>query len=252
MSREAGIADVLKERLGALTPEDIDRALEVFRLNLDHAAAAQLQSCVHCGLCAESCHYFLATGDFRDHPAHKLNLIAAVFRNYFTPSGRMFSGVTGAKPLDAAMLEQWVDALYGRCTLCGRCHLNCSIGIHTPVLARAARAALTSIGLIPPELKSTIDRALETGNNMGIEPIEWTETVEWLTDELRTETGDPAAELPLDKSGARLFYAVNPREPKFFPLSLVDVLLQILRCDELRLLQRRGRRRRNHHPPHRG
>ena len=221
MNAEVKSADILQERLAALTPADIERALEVFRANLDHAAAAQLQSCVHCGLCGESCHYFLATGEFKDHPAYKLNLIAAVFRNYFTFAGKALPGVVGARSLDAAMLEEWVDALYGRCSLCGRCHLNCSIGIDTPLLARAARAALAAIGLIPPELKSTIDRALETGNNMGIEPVEWTETVEWLTDELRTETGDPAAELPLDRSGARLFYAINPREPKFFPLSLV-------------------------------
>lgn len=214
-------ADALRARLDALTPEEAERALAVFRENLDHAAAAQLQSCVHCGLCRESCHYALADGEPADHPAHKLNLVAAVFRYHFTAAGRLLPAMVGARPLDAATLEEWVDSLWGRCSLCGRCHLNCSIGIHTPQAVRAARAAMTAIGLIPPELRSTIDRALETGNNMGIAGEDWTETVEWLTDELRTETGDPAAELPLDKAGARCFYAVNPREPKFFPLSLV-------------------------------
>lgn len=214
-------ADVLQARLDTLTEADVQCALEVFRLKLDHAAAAQLQSCVHCGLCAGACHYALAQGEPADHPAHKLNLIAAVFRYHFTLPGRALPGMVGARPLDAAMLAEWVDALWGRCSLCGRCHLNCSIGIHTPQMVRAARAAMTAIGLIPPELRSTIDKAVETGNNMGIAGEDWTETVEWLTDELRTETGDPAAELPLDKTGARCFYAVNPREPKFFPLSLV-------------------------------
>jgi len=221
MNAETRPKDILGERLAALKPGDVGKALEVFRSNLDHAAAANLNSCVHCGLCAETCHYFLASGEIADHPAYKLNLIASVFKNYFTFAGKALPGVMGSKPLDKAMLEEWVDALYGRCSLCGRCHLNCSIGIHTPSLVRAARAALAAIGLIPPELKSTINRALESGNNMGIAQNEWTETVEWLTDELRTETGDPAADLPLDKNGARMFYAVNPREPKFFPLSLV-------------------------------
>ena len=218
---ESRPVDALRARLAALTAEEAVRALEVFRRNLDHAAAAQLQSCVHCGLCAEACHYALAGGEPADHPAYKLNLVAAVFRAHFTDVGRILPGVVGARPLDARMLEEWIDALWGRCSLCGRCHLNCSIGIHTPRMVRAARAALTSIGLIPPELKSTIDRSLESGNNMGISGEDWAETVEWLTDELRTETGDPTAELPLDKSGARCFYAINPREPKFFPLSLV-------------------------------
>jgi Fe-S oxidoreductase len=214
-------ADALQARLDALTAEEVERALAVFRENLDHEAAAQLQSCVHCGLCAGTCHYALTHGEPADHPAHKLNLVAAVFRYHFTLPGRLAPGVVGARPLDARMLEEWVDALWGRCSLCGRCHLHCSIGIHTPQMVRAARAAMTAVGLIPPELRSTIDKALETGNNMGIAEGDWTETVEWLTEELRTETGDPAAELPLDRAGAHCLYAVNPREPKFFPLSLV-------------------------------
>ncbi len=56
---------------------------------------------------------------------------------------------------------------------------------------------------------------------MGILRQEWLDTVHWLEEELQMETGDPAARLPVDQTGAKLFYTVNPREPKFFPLSLL-------------------------------
>ncbi|GAG30310.1 unnamed protein product, partial [marine sediment metagenome] len=52
---------------------------------------------------------------------------------------------------------------------------------------------------------------------------DWIETVEWLEEELQQEARDKQAVLPLDKKGARLFYTVNPREPMFFPLSILAV-----------------------------
>jgi len=56
---------------------------------------------------------------------------------------------------------------------------------------------------------------------MGILKEDWVETVKWLEEELQEEVGDKKARLPLDEKGARLFYTVNPREPMFFPLSIV-------------------------------
>ncbi|MCJ7497795.1 MAG: (Fe-S)-binding protein, partial [candidate division Zixibacteria bacterium] len=43
----------------------------------------------------------------------------------------------------------------------------------------------------------------------------------WLSEELQVEVGDPQANLPVDKPRTELLYTVNPREPKFFPLSLL-------------------------------
>ena len=50
--------DALEARLEALTDEDLARGLALFRAKLGEAEAAYLQTCVHCGLCAESCHYY--------------------------------------------------------------------------------------------------------------------------------------------------------------------------------------------------
>jgi Fe-S oxidoreductase len=79
----------------------------------------------------------------------------------------------------------------------------------------------SSAGLVPPELQSTVMMAVEQGNNMGIPRQEWLDTVAWIEEELQAETGDPQARIPIDAKGARLLYTVNPREPKFFPLSLL-------------------------------
>lgn len=207
--------------MDSLTREDLQKALGVFREKISSEYAAYLNSCVHCGLCAESCHYYVAEPEVESIPAHKLNLVTSVFKRYFTSAGRLAPGLVGARDLDQEMLRKWIDSLFGRCSLCGRCSINCSVGLNIPYLVRAARSAMASVNLVPPNLDSTVATAVKTGNNMGIPKEEWIETVRWLEGELRSEVGDEQARIPIDEKGARLLYTVNPREPMFFPMSIL-------------------------------
>ncbi len=209
------------EPLEMIGPDQIQTALKVFLSKIGASEAAAAQSCVRCGLCADSCHYHLSDGEQASMPAHKLNLVLSVFKRHFTRVGRLLPGLIGARALDQAMLEEWVDTLYGRCSMCGRCTINCTSGINIASLVRAARSAMASIGLVPTELQSTVNAALESGNNMGIAQNDWLDTLDWIEEELQAETGDPEARIPIDQPGKRLLYTVNPREPKFFPLSLL-------------------------------
>ena len=212
--------DALEARVQALTDADLQAGLDAFRGKLREAEAFAIDTCVHCGMCAESCHYYRMEPEVENIPAAKLEMVKAVFQRHFTPSGRYLPALVGAKDLDRDMARAWVDAMFGRCSLCGRCSINCTVGIALPRIFRAARAALGAMGLVPPDLQATVDNSLLHGNNMAITKDDWIETVQWLEEELQAETGDPGARIPLDKQGARILFTVNPREPKFFPLSL--------------------------------
>ncbi|MCX6830066.1 MAG: (Fe-S)-binding protein [candidate division Zixibacteria bacterium] len=213
--------DPLDARIDAIGPEEIRKALQILSEKIDSRAAAYLNTCVHCGLCADSCHYYLSNGEIESVPAYKLNLLLSAFKRYFTFLGRHAPSLGGAKDLDREKLREWIDSLYGRCSLCGRCTINCSVGIDISRLIRIGRSVLASIDLVPPDLQATVNTALEKGNNMGIPRTEWLETVQWLEEELQQEVRNAAARLPIDQKNARYLYTVNPREPKFFPLSLV-------------------------------
>ncbi|HUS87144.1 MAG TPA: (Fe-S)-binding protein [Bacteroidales bacterium] len=69
-------------------------------------------------------------------------------------------------------------------------------------------------------LNGKYDKALEKGNNMGIGEDKLTDTLEWLEDDLKMEVNDDNDEIPLNREGARVVYTLNPRELKFFPLSI--------------------------------
>ncbi len=215
--------DPFTEKIEQLSAADREKALKAFGEKINREFAVYFNSCVHCGLCADSCHYYLTDHDIHSLPAYKLNLVVGIFKKYFSVMGKGMPGWVGAKSFDNRMVKEWVDSLYGRCSLCGRCSLNCSIGINIAALIRAARGALTAIGLVPPGLQSTIATAVEKGNNMGIKKDDWLETASWLEEELQAELNDPAARIPMDQEGARYFYTINPREAMFFPLSISAV-----------------------------
>lgn len=200
--------------------EKINKALKVLSEPKDGKLVTYLNSCVHCGLCAESCIYYLATKEERYIPAHKVDLISSIYRRYCTFTGKHFPKLTGARQLDEALTEEMTDQLFGSCTLCGRCTKHCSIGIDIAYLVREGRKMLTEMNLVPAALQSTINNAINTGNNMGIPVEELTDTLSWLEDELKDEVNDPAASIPLNVPDVNILYTLNPREPKFFPLSI--------------------------------
>jgi Fe-S oxidoreductase len=211
------------QKIKDLTEKDYQKILETLKEKIHFDYAAYLNTCVHCGLCADACQYYLTYNDPESIPAYKLNLVSKVFKKYFTFLGKKVPGLNKAEDLNEKVIREWVDSLFGRCTLCGRCSINCTMGINIFYLIRAARSALAAVGLVPLGLQSTVNTAVETGNNMGISKEDWLETVEWLEEELQQDMGDPVSMLPIDKKSARLMYTINPREAMFFPLSISAV-----------------------------
>ncbi len=196
------------------------KALEALEKRLGGRLRTHLNSCVHCGLCGESCHYYLSYGDPRFIPGNKVHQIARLYRRYHTALGRLLPRWIGARELDDETIEEMVDVIFGGCTMCGRCSIHCSIGVDIPFLVRTARTMMVEMGLVPKGLQSTVDAAVTTGNNMAIPREELVDTLQWLEEDLRMEVGDESAAIPLDAVGKHILYTLNPREPKFFPMSI--------------------------------
>jgi Fe-S oxidoreductase len=203
-----------------LSEDKRKKALKVFHPNGSSKLLTQLNSCVRCGLCAESCIYYLAYGDERFIPARKVDAISSIYRRYFTLTGKAFPWLTGARSLSQENIDEMTDLLYGSCTVCGRCVPNCSIGLDISYLVHKGREMLAAIGEVPESLQQSLDTALESGNNMGISREDFVETLKWLEEDLRLEVNDENASIPIDARGKNILYTLNPREPKFFPLSI--------------------------------
>jgi Fe-S oxidoreductase len=198
----------------------IERGLTVFGEMTDSKLLTHLNSCVHCGLCAESCIYYKATGDDRFIPARKVDLVASVYRRYCTFTGRYLPWLVNARSLNKETRGEMVDLLFGACTMCGRCTMHCSIGVDIAFLVKTGRTMLSNMGMVPASLQSTVKAAIESGNNMGIPLEEYVDTLKWMEEELADELSFKEARIPVDEPGKNILYTLNPREPKFFPLSI--------------------------------
>jgi hypothetical protein len=58
-----------------------------------------MDACVHCGACSDKCHYFIGTGDPKNMPVARQDLMRSVYRRYFTLPGKLFPWLVGARDL---------------------------------------------------------------------------------------------------------------------------------------------------------
>jgi len=191
---------------------------------LNRQMVGSLVACVHCGMCTESCHYVLSNPeDPTFAPAFKADQIRKIFKRHFDWTGRVFPWWVKAQDLRSdEELEKLKDIVFGKCTNCRRCSLNCPMGVDFATLNRMARGLLTSVGIMPEGLAMVCKDQWEIGNQMGVLKEDYLETLEWLSDELENEMEDPAARIPVDRMDANVVYAINPREIKYDPRTISD------------------------------
>ncbi len=201
-----------------------DQVVERMSKKLNRQLVGSLVACVHCGMCTESCHYALANPDDPTFaPAYKADQIRKIFKRNFDWTGRVFPWWVKAKDIHTDEdLEKLKDIVFGKCTNCRRCSLNCPMGVDFATLNRMARGLLVSVGVMPEGVAVVSKDQWEIGNQMGVLPQDYLETLEWLSDELENEFNDPAARIPIDKMDADVVYAINPREVKYDPRTISD------------------------------
>ncbi|MEN8263868.1 MAG: (Fe-S)-binding protein, partial [Nitrospirota bacterium] len=183
-----------------------------------------LSACVHCGLCTESCHYVLANpGDPTYAPAYKADKIRKIFKAHYDWTGKKLPALVGAKSIYTDQeLEELKDTIFGKCTNCRRCTVNCPMGVDLATFNRMARGLLVHVGIMPEGVAYVAKEQWEIGNQMGVLKEDYFETIEWQEEELQEEMEDPDAKIPIDKMNADIVYTINPREVKHDPRTILD------------------------------
>ena len=119
-------------------------------------------------------------------------------------------------------LEELKDIVFGKCTNCRRCSLNCPMGVDFATFNRLARGLLVHVGIMPEGVAAVSKDQWELGNQMGVLPEDYLDTLEWMSEELVDEVGDPQAAIPVDQPDVDIVYTINPREVKYDPRSIAD------------------------------
>ncbi|MBK1701862.1 (Fe-S)-binding protein [Thiococcus pfennigii] len=152
-----------------MSEPSIERGLQALRAEIDAPVAAFFSSCVHCGLCAQACPFYLETGDPKYTPVLKLEPLRRVWEREFTLWGRIKAGLGLSPKVTDALLAEWEELLYDSCTMCGRCSLVCPVGNDLQYMIRKAREGMVASGHAPEGLIGAAVRAVQTGSPMGLQ-----------------------------------------------------------------------------------
>jgi Fe-S oxidoreductase len=189
-----------------MNTEKVDTALAILEKQLNQPLAAALEVCARCGICAESCHYYLAEPVPEHIPAARAEELRKVYRAEHDFLSRLFPAWTGAERLTEAKLAQFAQIAFEKCTLCYRCTANCPMGVDTPLLMSTLRAMATATGNAPEILEMLADAAIEKGRDPEFYLEFFREGILDMEVELQALTGNPQARIPLQKKGARMLY----------------------------------------------
>ena len=200
--------DVALEKMGELLGKY--RSLPVF-----------LDSCVKCGACTDKCHYYLGTGDPKNMPVARQDLLRKVYRRYFTLAGKWFPWLVGAVELSEDVINDWYS-YYHQCSECRRCSVYCPFGIDTAEITMAGREILASIGLGQKYSNEIIGKVHTIGNNLGLPEPALANTLEGLEEEVEEDISVPV-KFPLDQHGADVLLVTPSAD--FFAEPHVDGLI---------------------------
>ena len=180
-----------------------------------------LDSCVKCGACTDKCHYYLGTGDPKNMPVARQDLMRGVYRRYFTFAGKHFPRLVGATDLTEEVIEDWYK-YYHQCSECRRCSVFCPYGIDTAEITMAGREILASIGVGQKYSNEIITKVYKIGNNLGLPEPALVDTLEGLEEEVEEDTG-VAVKYPVDQAGADVLLVTPSAD--FFAEPHVDGLI---------------------------
>ncbi|MBD3401838.1 hypothetical protein GF420_03005, partial [candidate division GN15 bacterium] len=187
-----------------VTQNRVERFLEAFAAVLKYSDYKPLldsycTSSAKCNRCAVACPVFLATGDPRDIPCYRTNLLLETYKRYFTIGGWMKARLTDGFELTEEIIDDMLDCFY-RCTACRRCTRECPMGVDHGLITRLGRYVLSLIGIVPKALQVSVREQLEgeTHNTSKVPKEALLNTLEFLSEELDDTLGIKP-EFPVDQ-----------------------------------------------------
>lgn len=199
----------------------LQRGINVLKEVIDAPVASFFNSCVHCGICAESCLFFRETGDPKYTPIYKLEPLRRVYEQEYTLLGRIAKRLGLSKPVTEAELEEWQPLVYDSCTMCGRCTMVCPVGNDIAMMIRKLREGMSVAGFAPPDIRGAVKRTVEIGSPMG---VKWP-AVQAVIKHQEAELG---MTIPVDVEGVEYMVLLSSMEIMNYP-EYLSALARIFR-----------------------
>lgn len=197
--------DVRKDR--------VSEFLEIFAAVLKHSnyrpiLEHYIKVTAKCSRCSTACQVYQATGDPKDIPCYRSELLLSIYRRYFSIEGSFYGKFFGGFELTEKHLDEMTESFY-RCTACRKCVLECPMGIDHGMITHLARYIMAEMNLVPRALVISTREQLEgaTGNTSAIPFVALQDSLEFLEEEIYEAHG-VKVKFPIDVPDAEyIFFA---------------------------------------------
>ena len=205
---------------GKLERQQIDTIVGTLDKKMTRSLKQYMDVCVRCAICKDACHQYVATGDMKYLPARRAELVREIYRKYFTKAGEFLPALFEAREPDENLLDELYDATYA-CTGCRRCMYYCPFSIDTQWVISAAKAILIACGRGNEMLGQLADAALFKGDNAEMFRDSLLDGWRDIETEVRELTGNPSAEIPVDREGADILYVALAGSHSILPAAVI-------------------------------
>jgi len=198
---------------------DVAGAMKGFAQEIGALSAFRLESCIHCGICADACHYYIATDDPQYTPIWKVEPFKQAYKRESSALAPLYRLFGFKKEVTADQLARWQHLLFDSCNMCGRCSLICPMGIDVAALIEQSRHAMFDAGLAPKELYEKAAHQHLTGQpETSLEPYR---------EQLLAIGAQFGVDIPLDKPQADVMLCVPRTDIELYP-SAVAALARVM------------------------
>jgi Fe-S oxidoreductase len=195
----------------------VERAMAGFVSDFGPTAALALESCVHCGRCAEACQFYIQTGEAKYTPIHKIEPFKRAYEREVSPFAFAYRLFGLAPKVTCPDLERWQELIYDSCNMCGRCSLICPMGIDIADLVEQARHGMFQAGLAPQDyLGALAEKEHATGSPFGL-------TVPKFQEMLKAIGTQNGVNMHVDEVTADIVPTVSSIDVKTYPSSMAAI-----------------------------
>ncbi|WP_200885997.1 (Fe-S)-binding protein [Solemya velum gill symbiont] len=188
----------------------LEKGVNALKQQVDSSVAAFFSSCVHCGMCADTCLFQTETGNPASTPIAKAEPLRRVWKSEYTLLGRIGKMFGLSKKVDEKLLTEWETMVYDNCTLCGRCSMVCPVGNDIALMIRKTREGMAAAGHAPEGLIGATNRSIKIGSPMGVK-------LPALLAQIRHLEEDTGLKVPVDVEGAEYMLLLSSMEIMNFP-----------------------------------
>jgi len=208
--------------------------LDTFVKETGGYVASQLEACTRCGICAEACHFYEATGNPEFSPVWKIELLKRAYEQRFTLSGKIKLALGIDKKITEEDILHFSKIVYEACTMCNKCSMVCPMGIQLGPLIHEVRAGLSNAGVVPADLMAAVNKQVEEGSPLGVTDDVFENRMEWVADEWEVD-------LPMDVKGADTLVVFSSIEIMKFPENIAAIAKILNKAGEKWTLSKKAR-----------